>query len=108
MIARTWRGATRAADAERYADYVARTGLAGYRSTPGNRGAWLLHRTVGGRAEFLTLSLWDSLDAIRAFAGDDVERARFYPEDDAFLVDRELTAAHWEVTEPWEDRRSAG
>ena len=107
MVGRTWRGSTRAADADRYAAYIAETGLAAYRSTPGNRGAWLLHRVVGDRAEFLALSLWDSLDAIRTFAGDDVERAVFYPEDDEFLVDRELTAEHWEVTEAPEGRRSA-
>jgi len=99
MIARTWRGSTRNEDAAAYATYIARTGLAAYRSTPGNRGAWLLHRADGDRTEFLALSLWESLDAVRSFAGDDVERAVFYPEDDAFLVSRETTADHWQVTE---------
>jgi hypothetical protein len=46
----------------------------------------LLRRIDGKRGEFIVLSLWDSLDAIKAFAGDDVEKAVFYPEDDAFLV----------------------
>jgi heme-degrading monooxygenase HmoA len=40
------------------------------RADPGNRGAWMLRRDQGDRTEFLTLSLWDSVDAIRAFAGD--------------------------------------
>ena len=51
MIGRTWRGWTRAEDADAYADYVAETGLAAYRSTAGNRGAWVLTRTDGDRAE---------------------------------------------------------
>jgi heme-degrading monooxygenase HmoA len=100
MIGRTWEGATRAADAGEYAAYIEGTGLAAYRATPGNRGAWLLHRVEGDTARFLAISLWDSVDEIRAFAGDDVERAVFYPEDDRFLVERDLTARHWEVTAP--------
>jgi heme-degrading monooxygenase HmoA len=100
MIARTWRGAVRAGDGAAYAEYIRDTGLAGYASTPGNRGAWLLYRIDGDRAEVLTVSLWDSLDDIHGFAGDDIERAVFYPEDDRYLVERDLTASHWEVVEP--------
>lgn len=95
MIARTWRGWTRAEDAAGYADYVLRTGIDAYRSTPGNRGAWVLTRPDGERAEILTVSLWDDLTAVRGFAGDEVERAVFYPDDDRWLVDRELVAHHW-------------
>ncbi len=98
MIARTWRGAVRAADAEAYAAYIEATGLAAYAATPGNLGAWLMYRVEGDRAEVQTFSLWESMDAIRAFAGDDVARAVFYPEDDRYLVDRDLVAHHWVVT----------
>ena len=97
MIARTWRGAVRAEDAEEYAAYIRGTGLAEYAATPGNRGAYLLYRREDDRAEVLTISLWDSLDSIRGFAGEDVERAVFYPEDDRFLVARDLEAQHWIV-----------
>lgn len=97
MIARIWRGWTREADADAYADYVLATGIAGYRSTPGNRGAFLLRRVEGDRAEFVTLSLWDSQESIVAFAGDDIDRAVFYPEDDRYLVDREETVSHYDV-----------
>lgn len=97
MIARTWRGAVRAEEAEAYATYVQATGLRGYASTPGNQGAWLLYRVDGDRAEIMTMSLWDSMDAIHGFAGEDVERAVFYPEDDRWLVDRDLVAHHWVV-----------
>lgn len=97
MIARTWRGATRAADADGYAEYIGSTGLAEYAATPGNRGAYLLYRIDGEIAEFLTFSLWDSLEVIEAFAGKDVERAVFYPQDDRYLVERDLTARHYVV-----------
>ena len=98
MIARSWRGAVRTEDAERYADYIRDTGLAAYASTPGNRGAWMLRRDLDdGLTEYLTFSLWDSMDAVRGFAGDDPDRAVFYPEDDAFLVERDTRVRHYVV-----------
>ena len=99
MVVRTWRGWTRVEDADSYAAYVRETGLREYHATPGNRGAWILRRVEGDRCEFVTVSVWDSVDDIRGFAGDDVERAVFYPEDDAFLVDRELAVCHWELVD---------
>jgi len=97
MIARTWRGWTSTADADAYVGYLRETGFKEYRQTGGNRAAYLLHRQVGDRTEFVALTFWDSLDAVKAFAGDDVERAVFYPEDDRFLVERETVAHHYEV-----------
>jgi heme-degrading monooxygenase HmoA len=99
MVARIWRGAVRSADADEYAEYMRRTGLAEYRSTPGNRGAWMLRRDVEDRTEFVMFTLWDSLDAVKAFAGDDYERAVFYPEDDRFLIERDLVTSHYTVEE---------
>jgi len=100
MIARIWRGAVRAQDADAYAAYVQRTGIEGYQRTPGNRGAWMLRRVEGERAEFVTLSFWESRAAIEGFAGPDIEQAVFYPDDDQFLIDRDLTASHYEVVDP--------
>jgi len=100
MIARIWRGAVRADDAAAYASYIQETGVEGYRKTPGNRGAWALWRVEGDRAEFVTVSFWESREAIEGFAGQDIEKAVFYPEDDRFLVERDLTAHHYEVAGP--------
>ena len=97
MIARIWRGAVRAGDGDAYEQYIWDTGMQEYGATPGNRGAWMLRRTVGENEEFVTLSLWDSLDAVRAFAGEDYETAVFYPEDDRFLVERDPKTTHYEV-----------
>jgi heme-degrading monooxygenase HmoA len=99
MVARIWRGVVRRDHADVYGAYIGETGLAGYRAADGNRGAWLLRRDDGDRSEFVTFSLWDSLDAIRSFAGDDPEAAVYYPEDDRYLIERDLTVKHYEVTE---------
>ena len=63
----------------------------------GNRGAWLLWRTEGDRAEFITVSFWESRGAIEAFAGQDINTAVFYPDDEQFLIERDLTVNHYEV-----------
>ena len=97
MIARIWRGAVRRRDGDAYAEYMRQTGVAEYAGTPGNRGVWMLRRDVGDRTEFLMFTLWDSLEAVKRFAGEDHERAVFYPEDDRFLVERDRTSSHWEV-----------
>jgi heme-degrading monooxygenase HmoA len=97
MIARTWKGVVRAEDADAYVEYVDATGVKAFRETAGNRGALVLRRIDGDRCEFMVISLWESLDAVKAFAGDDIEVAVFYPEDDRYLIDRERTATHYEV-----------
>lgn len=98
MIARTWRGVTPEAKADQYLDYLKETGVKDYAATEGNRGVMVLRRVRGGRAEFLLISLWDSPEAVRKFAGDDVERAVFYPEDEDYLLAWETRVEHHEVT----------
>jgi heme-degrading monooxygenase HmoA len=97
MIARTWRGVVRAENGHAYLEVVARTGMPASRATPGNLGFFVLQRTAGERAEILTMSLWTSIEAVSAFAGADPSRAVFFPEDDAYLLERDLHADHWEV-----------
>ena len=97
MIARLWHGVVPAEKAEAYQQYVVRTGVTDLKATPGNRGAWVLHRVEGEEAHFQVLSLWDSLEAIRAFAGDDIQQARYYPEDKDYLVELEPSVVHYEA-----------
>lgn len=97
MIARIWRGATRAEDADAYLDYLDETGFTQYRATPGNHGVLALRRVVDGRAELLLLTVWESEEAIRRFAGDDIEQAVFYPEDERFLIEKDERVSHFDV-----------
>ena len=97
MIARIWSGATAEADTDSYLAYLERTGLAEYAATPGNVGVIGLRRIVNGRAEFVILTLWESEDAIRRFAGDEPGRAVFYPEDERYLIERGETVEHYDV-----------
>jgi heme-degrading monooxygenase HmoA len=93
-----WRGWVSTDRAEAYVDYITATGIKEYRRTPGNLGAQMWTRDLGdGRTEVLTLSWWESLEAIRGFAGKDIETAVFYPRDDDFLIDRETTVTHYDV-----------
>jgi len=97
MIARYWRGRVRSRDVEEYVEYVRRTGVAAHRSTPGNVGSMVLVHDEETEAEVVVVSLWVSLDAIRQFAGDEAERAVFYPEDERYLVAADPFARHYEV-----------
>lgn len=97
MIARTWHGRVRAADADAYHAYLLRTGVPDLQATSGNRGVYVLRRLAGDEAHFLLISLWESLDAIRAFAGDPVEQARYYPDDARYLLELTPTVTHYEV-----------
>jgi len=100
MIARTWRGWVSTEQAAAYVDYVTRTGLSEYRKTPGNLGSQMWTADLGdGRTEVVTVSWWSSLTDIEGFAGQDISAAVFYPEDDAYLVDRETTVTHHEVAQ---------
>lgn len=95
MIARIWRGAVRSGDSDAYAEYMQRTGIADYAATEGNRGVLMLTRGVGELTEVVMFTLWDSLNAVKSFAGEEYETVRFYPEDDRFLVERDLVATHY-------------
>jgi heme-degrading monooxygenase HmoA len=97
MIARVWCGFTRESDKDAYFEYLQKTGLKEYASIPGNRGVQVLRRVQDGKAEFTLISLWDSWDAIRAFAGPDFEKAVYYPEDKKFLLELEPHVKHYEV-----------
>jgi heme-degrading monooxygenase HmoA len=99
MIARIWRGLTANDQADEYLAYLRLTGLKEYRETPGNRGVFVLRRTQGERCEVVLVSLWESMDAVRRFAGNSPETAKYYPEDRRFLLEMEPNVRHYEVTD---------
>jgi heme-degrading monooxygenase HmoA len=97
MIARTWHGMTEASNADEYFEYLEKTGVPEYRTTQGNLGVYVLRRIDGNKAHFLLLTLWESEDAIKKFAGPSMEKARYYPEDEHYLLELEPTVTHYEV-----------
>jgi heme-degrading monooxygenase HmoA len=97
MIARIWHGMTKATDAERYTKFLKERAVPDYAGVKGNKGVHILRRIDGDAAHFLTLTYWESRDAIRAFAGDDIAKAKYYPEDKDFLLEFEPTVAHYKV-----------
>lgn len=97
MIARIWHGMTTAAKADEYLEFLKRRAIPDYRGTPGNLAVYLLRRTEGEVTHFLTLTHWDSFESIEAFAGSDIAKAKYYPEDAGFLLEFEPTVQHFEV-----------
>ena len=100
MIARIWRGITPESKADEYFDYLKATGIKDYRKTEGNQGVFVLRSIRGGQAEFLLLTLWGSWDAIQQFAGDDVEKVVYYPEDQDYLLSLDPKVEHYDVLLP--------
>jgi len=97
-VLRRWTGWIRPGDRDAYQDYLEQTGLQEYRRTAGNLGAWAIYRDLSAdRCEVTTISLWRSRSDIEAFAGSDISRAVFYPEDDRYLIGRETTVDHFDV-----------
>ena len=100
MILRRWTGRIRTAEEAAYRAYIAGTGGVQYLATPGNLGWQMVFRDLGdGTSEVATLSWWTDLAVIKGFAGEDHERAVYYPEDDRFLLDRPPNVEHFRVAE---------
>jgi heme-degrading monooxygenase HmoA len=97
MIARTWRGVTPESKADQYFDYLMATGVKDLEATEGNQGVLVLRSVSNGQAEFLLTSFWESFEAIRRFAGDNVDIAVYYPEDKDYLLELEPKVKHFEV-----------
>jgi heme-degrading monooxygenase HmoA len=96
MIARRWRGRVRAADHDTYLRYLEGIAIPAFRATPGSNGVIVLRNRdeATDTTDFEVISLWRDRESIAAFAGDDISVARFFPDDDRYLVDRELTVRH--------------
>jgi heme-degrading monooxygenase HmoA len=97
LIARLWHGRTPTDKADEYLAFLLARAIPDYASTPGNVTAQILRREEGDVTHFVTLTHWESLESIRAFAGDDISRAKYYPEDAGYLLEFEHTVAHYEV-----------
>ena len=97
MIARHWRGRSRADTASAYLDHLRIETLPRLRALDGHRGAYVLRREVGDEIEFVVLTLWESLESVRAFAGDDYETAVVPPQARRVLTTFDKRALHYDV-----------
>lgn len=97
MIVRMWHGRVPTEKAAAYRAFLNERAIPDYRSVDGNLGVYILERPEGEVTHFITPRFWENLDVIRAFAGEDVEKARYYPEDRDFLLGFEPTVVHYEV-----------
>ncbi|MGI8996204.1 MAG: antibiotic biosynthesis monooxygenase [Pyrinomonadaceae bacterium] len=97
MIARIWHGVTPSVGADEYFNYLNRTGISDYRATAGNKGVLVLRRLDEGKTHFLLISLWESLAAVQQFAGTEIEKAQYYPEDENYLLELEPQVQHYEI-----------
>ncbi|NPA31892.1 MAG: antibiotic biosynthesis monooxygenase [Chloroflexi bacterium] len=97
MIARIWRGRTRAQDGDAYAAFLQARAIPDYRRTAGFLRLIFLRRRVRDEEHFTLITLWADWEAVKNFAGEDYERAKYYPEDHDFLLDFPETVEHYEV-----------
>lgn len=97
MIVRMWHGRVSTEKAKAYREFVNARAIPDYRSVAGNISVHILERAEGEVTHFITLTFWDSLESIKAFAGEDVETAKYYPEDKDFLLEFEPNVVHYEV-----------
>ena len=97
MITRMWHGRVPASKAKAYREFLNTRAISDYQSVEGNISVHILERKEGEITHFITLTLWKDWDSIKAFAGDDVEAAKYYPEDQDFLLEFEPEVVHYEV-----------
>jgi heme-degrading monooxygenase HmoA len=98
MICRIWHGRTPRTKADAYEHFLADRAIADYQTAPGNLSVSVLRRDDGDVTHFLTITHWESEDAIRVFAGSEVLNAKYYPEDSEFLLEFEPYVQHFVVT----------
>jgi heme-degrading monooxygenase HmoA len=97
MIVRMWHGRVPTERAAAYRAFLNSRAIPDYRLVRGNISVHVLERRDGAVTHFITQTFWDSMDAIRGFAGDDVKKAKYYPEDAEFLLEYEPHVVHYEV-----------
>jgi heme-degrading monooxygenase HmoA len=97
MIVRIWHGRTKQSSSDEYARFLEDRAIPDYRSVPGIIEVQVLRRNDGDVTHFLTVTQWESEEAIRSFAGSDILKAKYYPEDSDFLLEFEAEVQHFQV-----------
>ncbi len=97
MIVRTWHGRTKLADADAYETFMKQRAAPDYGSVEGLKQLFFTRRDEGNVAHFLLITVWDSMEAVKKFAGDDPALAKYYPEDDDYLLEKEAHSLNHQV-----------
>lgn len=97
MIVRMWHGRVSAAKAGAYREFLNTRAVTDYQAVEGNISVHILERSEGAITHFITLTFWRDMESIKAFAGEEVEAAKYYPEDQDFLLEFEPRVVHYEV-----------
>jgi heme-degrading monooxygenase HmoA len=96
-MVRMWHGRVPTVKAKAYREFLNERAIPDYRSVAGNLSVHILEREEGEVTHFITLTFWQDLESIRAFAGEPIERAKYYPEDKDFLLEFEPEVVHYRV-----------
>ncbi len=97
MIARIWHGKTKMEDFEEYTEFMKSKAIPDYRKTNGFIKLTFLRRKDENIGHFTLITFWENLKVIKNFAGEDFEKAKYYPEDKNFLLEFEEKVTHYEV-----------
>jgi heme-degrading monooxygenase HmoA len=97
MIVRMWHGRVKTSKARAYREFLNERAISDYQSIEGNISVYILEREEGEITHFITMTFWENLEAIKAFAGETVEMAKYYPEDKDFLLEFEPRVVHYEI-----------
>jgi len=97
MITRIWHGRTSLQHADSYLDFLLNDGTREYRETQGNLSIKVWRRKEHDCCHFYTVTEWESLEAVKRFAGEDYEKAVYYPEDERYLLEKLPFVEHYEL-----------
>lgn len=93
-----WHGRVETSKAQAYREFLKRRAIPDYQSVPGNISVHILERREGAITHFIIMTFWQNLEAIKGFAGENIDAAKYYPEDRDFLVEFEPAVGHYEIT----------
>lgn len=97
VITRIWHGKTGIQHADEYLQFLVQTGVRDYKATPGNLSCQILRRKEREACHFWTITRWKNVESIKKFAGDEYEKAHYYPDDRKYLLEFEPTVVHCET-----------
>ena len=97
MVARIWHGRTPAEKTDEYRQYLFEVGVKKIASLPGNRGVQMMVSKSAEQGEFMIVSYWDSIEAIKGYAGEDYTKVHDLPRDKEFLIDQEKLVRHFSL-----------